>query len=168
MVLVEFDGEQRLGQSEKSERQTIQRNTTFCKAIILQLKILKNNKIIYIYIYEATARPVTWAVAPSPAKHTQSWTSLCTNHHLHGNKLSEFFILKKWIFQQSHLYHLSLGQIIFLTGKMICESTYLSEFSCFITSDSNEWAFTYIQNSTNHYIKIRTRITGLFHHWQKK
>ena len=50
MVLVEFDGEQRLGQSEKSERQTIQRNTTFCKAIILQLKILKNNKIIYIYI----------------------------------------------------------------------------------------------------------------------
>ena len=49
MVLVDFDGEQRLGQSEKSERQTVQRTTKFCKAIILQLKFLKNNKIIYIY-----------------------------------------------------------------------------------------------------------------------
>ena len=41
MVLVDFDREQRLGQSEKSERQTIQRTTKLCKAIILQLKILK-------------------------------------------------------------------------------------------------------------------------------
>ena len=41
MVLVDFDREQRLGQSEKSERQTIQRTTKLCKAIILQLKIFK-------------------------------------------------------------------------------------------------------------------------------
>ena len=47
-MLVDFDGEQRLGQSEKSERQTIQRTAKLCKAIILQLKIKKNNKIIYL------------------------------------------------------------------------------------------------------------------------